>query len=109
MMPTEDIAEIRGILMGYKDDLNEIKEDIKEIKNNDKNKLERITRLETESQTMEKWREGHIKANKKHKEKFEEFKKQYFQDKDTESKWRVAMVIAIVLALFDLVTRFLIT
>lgn len=85
-----------------------MKEDIKDIKNNDKDKLERITILETESHTLDKWGEGHITANVKHREEFAAFKRQYFRDKDAEAKWRVMIVIAIILALFDMVTRFLI-
>lgn len=49
MMPKEDVTEIRGMLIGYKDDLDEIKANIKDIENNDKDKLVRITKLETKN------------------------------------------------------------
>ena len=104
-MPSDKIGKVEGYLKGIGIDIQEMKEDIKEIKNNDKDKLERITKLETESQLMNKWRKGHIDANIKHKNDFTAFKKQYSHDKDQESKWRVTMIIAIILALFDIITR----
>lgn len=107
-MPTDKIAKLEGYLKGIGIDINEMKEDIKEIKNNDKDKLARIIKLETETQLMNKWIEGHINANIKHKDAFTTFKKQYSEDKDQEAKWRVTMIIAMILALFDLITRSLI-
>jgi hypothetical protein len=104
-MSIDKIAKVEGYLKGIGIDIREMKEDIKEIKNNDKDKLERITKLETEARLMNKWRQRHINANIKHKEGFTAFKKQYANDKDQESKWRVTMLIAIILALFDLITR----
>lgn len=104
-MTNNKIAKVEGYLKGIGIDIHEMKEDIKEIKNNDKDKLERITKLETKSQLMNKWREGHIEANLKHKNDFTAFKKQYSKDKDQEAKWRITMIIAIILAVFDLITR----
>lgn len=79
-MPTDKIAKVEGYLKGIVEDISEMKEDIKEIKNNDKNKLERITKLEEKSRSDDRRWKAHVSANKKHKDDFKEFKKQYFQE-----------------------------
>jgi hypothetical protein len=67
-MSNEDIVEFRGLLVGMKEDIGEIKKDIIYIKSNDKEKVQRIRSLETHHENDMELRKGHIKANQKFRE-----------------------------------------
>ncbi|OQD59022.1 hypothetical protein MBBAR_6c01320 [Methanobrevibacter arboriphilus JCM 13429 = DSM 1125] len=103
-----DIAEIRGILKGVDNKLDTMQKDIIHIKNNDKEKLQRIAKIETEQKLLEKWENEHIEINKDTKKEFNRIDQKLNRYISSENKWRVGIIITLTLALFDLVTRFLI-
>jgi hypothetical protein len=102
-----EIAEIKGLLIGIKEDTEEMKKDIIHIKNNDKDKIQRISKLETEQELLEKWRTGHIQANKETKKEVDQLDQKLDDYINSENKWGVGIIVTLALALFDLAVRFL--
>jgi len=60
-----EMGRVQGILEGVDKKIDHMRKDIIHIKNNDKDKLQRLATLETEQKILEKWRDGHIKANQR--------------------------------------------
>lgn len=95
-----------------------MRKDIIHIKNNDKDKLQRLAKLETEQKLLEKWREGHIKANqmtnkqikyaeKDFEEKIGELKSELEKYQKGTNNWLNRILVAIIIlfigVLIDLV------
>lgn len=105
-MSESDISEIKGLMVGMKEDITEIKKDIIHIRDNDKDKRERIKALETHRENDIKWREGHIEANQKYMKQTNEsiidLKNEIKEDKkliENQKKDRNTLAIGVVTSL----------
>jgi len=107
-MATNDVARIFGLLEGHDKSFDEIKEDLKKIKNNDNSKLRKIAEAEIKIENLENTEKELKKANDKLIENMSKIQKSFYDYRDNEKSWRIVMVSSIVLVLFDLATRFFI-
>ncbi|WP_409200646.1 hypothetical protein [Methanobrevibacter sp. DSM 116169] len=105
-----ELAEIKGLLVGIREDVTETKKDISHIKNNDKDKLHRLAVLESYNEKDTIWREGHIRANQKFmketNEKISKIDKKVDDAIKDEKNWRIATLVAFALVGFDIVLKF---
>lgn len=103
-----ELGRMQGILEGVDKKIDNMRKDIIHIKNNDKDKLQRLAKLETEQKLLEKWREGHIKANqmtnkqvkyteKDFEEKIGEIKSELEKYQKGTNNWLNRILVAIII------------
>lgn len=109
-MLDNEVGRMQGLLEGLDKKIDDIKKDIIHIKNNDKDKLERIAKIEKELIVLEKWREGHIDANKQARtdsqKAITELKKEFEDFKKEEMIWRIGMIVTFALVILELIKVF---